>query len=419
MSAADALDGLDGVLDDLANHRLKPFGGAPSITDMVIDGSAARLILPSSDAPQSRGFPEGAVLLEVETDVAIAGHRFGVLTVFASADHIEAIASSIRFLEQPALDDDGGPRPTALATSPDGQFSYLALYSTGTEHNGTLLVDDGVTVRPALRDLRDEFDRLGSVAFGPGGLITWQSLDENYGWKAFVGRLDAGGQIIDSHELPGYPQITGPGTFDDAGVFSIATHNGPRYELDTATDPFFVMSATTPPAIATARPLVPVLENEGYWSVEPIGSWYVGATLGPDPACGATTLYKDDPDGYARVLDRTIELDTVTDVDVSDAFSDGGADTVGGGRAVAISTECAAEYQGRRVFWGFESVSYGDGGPRFEQPLVVAPLDLEPVESVNSVTSVFPDEDCCGSAIQVLLEVTHLDGRHEVLTIDR
>lgn len=419
VSAANAMDGLAGVVDNLVNHHLKPFGSAPTVTEIVVDGADGRLIVPSGDAPAPRGFPEAAIAIELPPDMIISAGNSGVLTVSADADHIGAIADSIRFLEPPPVSKPTIAEPKVLATTPDGRFTYLAQYPFENELNGSLMVDDGLAVRPALRDKRDEFDRLGSIVFGPGGLVTWQSGDENYGAKAFLGRIDDGGQIIDSHEVTGTEEIIGAGVFDESGVLTIPTRGGRDVVIDPATDPPFVMSAADPPVIETETPLAPVLETEGYWAIDETASWYRGQTLGADPACGSSTLYKDDADGYARVLDGSIELDTVVDVDVSQTLPSGGFDTVGAVRAVFISSECAAEYSGRRVSWGLEFVDYGDGGPRFERPLVVKPLDIGPVAQIDAVTPILAEiGGCCERIVQVSVRLTLLDGQQQTLTVD-
>ncbi len=98
VTAADASDGFAGVLDTAVNNDLEPFGSSPTIRELVVDGAEGRLVLPSGDAPESRGFPEGAVFIELGPDVSIPAGDLGVLIVSSDVKHIEAIAVSIRFL---------------------------------------------------------------------------------------------------------------------------------------------------------------------------------------------------------------------------------------------------------------------------------------------------------------------------------
>ncbi len=189
--------------------------------------------------------------------------------------------------------------------------------------------------------------------------------------------------------------------------------------VDTANDPFFVMSADPAPGIETDAPLVPVLESDGYWAREQPGFWYRGDTLGREPACGASTLYKDDADGFARVLDASIEIDTVVDVDVDDEFGTGGVDTVGAARAVVLSTVCPSRYEGRRVHWGIETIDYGDQGPRVESPLIVESAPHAPVAEVLGVTAVITlgPGDCCPWPSLLRIDVEVLDGTRSTIEV--
>ncbi len=284
--------------------------------------------------------------------------------------------------------------------------------------NGVILVDDGTGPRPALRDQRDEFDAIHDMVFGPDGLVAWTSIDENYGGRVFVGRIDENGQILDSHRVGGpLDDAWATGSFDDQGILTATTYEGDPFLLDTATDPFFVMSAEPPPKIETDTPLLTELEHEGYWAPPDRGSWYRGRALGTEPACGSSTLDKDDVDGYARVLDASTELDTVVDIDVTESFGTGGVDTVGTARSVILSTECPGEYDGRRIHWGIETIGYGDGGPRLETPLVVEPASDTPVAEVVAVTTHIPDVDCCPRPTALQVDVELLAGTRTVLEI--
>lgn len=301
----------------------------------------------------------------------------------------------------------------ALLTSPDGRFDYVGVGSSrdddDVEMGRTILVDSGDGFGPAFNDSRDRFDDIGEIVFGPTGLISWISTDPHKGSMAFVGRIDAAGKIVDSHRVFDDQQVSAPIWFDDDGLLhasigdDMATH-------DTSVDPFFVMSAVESPLIESDDPLILEIESEGFWAREIPGYWYRGETLGTDPGCGSSTLYKDDEDGYVRVLDAGIELDTIVDIDVGEAFNDGGLDSVGLGRVVVLSTACPGEYEGRRLFWGLERIDYGDGGPRFESPLHVVPVDDTLVADVLSVNPQITADGCCPQVTALLVEVERLDG---------
>jgi len=203
--------------------------------------------------------------------------------------------------------------------------------------------------------------------------------------------------------------------FDDQGVLTARTFDGEAYVLDPVADPFFVMSADPMPRIETDAPLVEEFETEGAWARENPGFWYRGETLGSNPACGASTLYKDDADGYVRVLDASIELDLVADVDVAERFDTGGVDSAGGARGVVLSTE----YDGRQLFWGVEWIDYGDNGPRFESPLFVEAAFDTTVAKVLHVAAIILNEEmgCCLELGGLAITVELLDGTRTVLEV--
>jgi len=311
--------------------------------------------------------------------------------------------------------------PAFVAVTPDGQFTYAASYPSTDASNlrGTLLVDNGEGFVPALRDDRDVFDDIHGMIFGPSGLVAWTSDDYNKGPLVFVGRIDDSGRIVDTHRVGPDAEVIASVGFDDHGLLTATTSGGEPYVLDTALDPFFVMSSIPMPLIETGLALVEEFETEGFWARENPGFWYRGETLGTEPACGASTLYKDDADGFVRVLSELIELDTVAEVDVADDFDTGGVDSVGGARAVVLSTECPGQYDGRRVYWGLEVVDYGDNGPRFESPLYVEPAFDTAVAEVMGVTAVIVDDGlgCCLQVDGLQIDVELLDGTRTVLEV--
>jgi len=314
----------------------------------------------------------------------------------------------------------GPPVPEVLGQSPDGRFTYLAIYENESRINGELLVDDGEQVMPALRDPRDRFDDMQELNFGPDDLITWTSHDGNYGSEVFIARVDEDGRIVDAHQLP-QPErsVWGGGVFDEFGVLRSPTSDDHITHVHaTATDPFFVVSADPRLDVDTDSPLVAVIESEGHWALDEPGSWYRGDSLGVEPACGASTIYADDPDGYRRVLDASIELDRVVDIDASSTTASVGGDVVGAARAVVISVECPEEYEGLRLHSGVEYVGYGDGGPRREYPLLVESLDLEPVREVRSVVARVVD-DGITSLESIEIDIEYLSGETELLVIPR
>lgn len=311
------------------------------------------------------------------------------------------------------------PGPTLLATTPDGRFNYFAEYESSIVLlNGTLLVDDGSGRRPALRDVRDQFDDIRSMVFGPDALVAWMSQDYQFGSRVFVGRVDNGGQIIDAHQVGAREEMNSVMSFNDSGELLGESYDGSPVAIDTASDPFFVMSASPVPRIDTDHRLVEEIESGGYWARVPPGSWYRGETLGVAPACGASTLYRDDADGFARVLAASTELDEVTAVHAAEPFGTGGADSVGVARAIVLSTVCPERYVGRRLYWGIESINYGDGGPRLDSPVLVEPVDHGPVAQVVGVVLETVEDGCCPWPSRLLIDVEFLNGATSVIEVD-
>lgn len=302
-----------------------------------------------------------------------------------------------------------------LGLTPDGQFTYHAERSGPVGNRWAITVDSNGGRVPALRDDRDKFDQIEQFVFGDDQLVGWVWADYNFGYRAMVGRIDVDGRIVDTHPLSGQSRIA----FDDVRNLVPIIANAETFGLDLESDPFAVMSADPAVLIDTETPLLPELETEGFWARDNAGSWYLGETLGSEPACGASTLYKDDADGFARVLAADIELDTVVEVHASEANNAGHVDTAGVSRFVVLSTECSGLYEGRRVFVGRESVNYGDGGPRWEFPLSVERLsDFEVTHVTGIETTSVGDDDCCGQT-RVSIHMELLDGKTETIVWPR
>jgi len=312
-----------------------------------------------------------------------------------------------------------------LGTTPDGRFTYSVSYryanpDGGYAGNGKLFVDAGEGAAPAIADDRDEFDQVEGLAFGPGGLVAWTAVDASYGAQVYLGRVGENGKILDVHRIgEDGNQLSSGATFDAEGRLNIPTRDGVQVH-DTSTDPFFVMTAGVVPTINVANPLVSVAEADGYWARDDPGFWYRGDTLGSAPACGAETLYKDDADGFARVLAGDVEIDRVVAVLATPLQSTVGADAVGASRGVVVTTECPEKYAGQRVLFGFESFSYGDGGPRWELPLVLVPVAGGEVRSVIAIREVLADNGLGDDYLAAIeIDLVRPAGNEETITLSR
>ncbi len=96
IGAMDGVD-LDTVTASAAHHRLQPYGAAPDIETLTIQGQPARLILPSED--QYPGMENQAeLIIQYPEPVSITGHACRYFSLAADRDHILAIAQTLRFV---------------------------------------------------------------------------------------------------------------------------------------------------------------------------------------------------------------------------------------------------------------------------------------------------------------------------------
>jgi TolB protein len=88
-------DSVDDVCRAQAADSLQPFGTAPTIEALTVDGQEACLILPSADQPaEARG--AARLVARLPYELFSVGYNFLVLD--ADATHIRPIAASLRFL---------------------------------------------------------------------------------------------------------------------------------------------------------------------------------------------------------------------------------------------------------------------------------------------------------------------------------
>lgn len=317
----------------------------------------------------------------------------------------------------PATGPIEAPEPvgaTALLGRSTEGFEYLVEYPRPDGRgNGQILVraPDG-EVGAALLDEHLLLPMVHDLRFGPDGLVGFVSDHFNYGPLVFIGRRDEQGRIRDLHRL-GENLYGGerPSTID--GFDGDGRLIAGEFVLDTNADPRFVNTASTLPAIGPEPLAASVDDDRG----RPSGAWHLGETLSADPACGATTLYREVPDGWERVLDASTELDTVVAVHVTDLVGIGGVDTVGVGRQVVLATECPSEYEGQHLNWGYDGVDYGDGGPSLVGALRPLPIENLLVDEVLSVTPI--SGDLWGNVSDLVLEVRTLEGESATVGVTR
>jgi hypothetical protein len=120
-----ALEGadLDVVTTSAANHRLLPYGTAPTVERLTVQGQPARLIRPSDDQyPGMAGQAE--LIVTYPQPVTIGEHAYRYFSLAADRDHILSLAQTLRFTvmgEQPAAPPTVEPphEPTLEAQQPE------------------------------------------------------------------------------------------------------------------------------------------------------------------------------------------------------------------------------------------------------------------------------------------------------------
>lgn len=97
----DASEGVDAlsVCQGGATHILHPFGSSPTIVTLTVMGQPACLVMPSADAPSDQGHPPAELGVLYPRSVGSMGVHYPVFILYADADHIRGLASTIRFLE--------------------------------------------------------------------------------------------------------------------------------------------------------------------------------------------------------------------------------------------------------------------------------------------------------------------------------
>ena len=98
---------LDAVSDDatsaedacvaLSEHSLEPYGSAPTIETVVIDGQEGCLVLPSDDqAPELER--QAAIVARYPQAREIGGEAYEFVALYVDEPHVHAIASTLRFI---------------------------------------------------------------------------------------------------------------------------------------------------------------------------------------------------------------------------------------------------------------------------------------------------------------------------------
>ncbi len=305
---------------------------------------------------------------------------------------ISMATGQVQGSEQFDFFDDDGFSPRAELTTPEGTYRVIDDPAGGFGCEGfgvarTLELDNGSGRRMALSQPDLVFSDVTDLHVSSQGYISWTSGCEGF-VSAFVGKLLDDGTIADAHLIEAFSFLAGSYAefqhyrlSNDGFLNAIGQSFNPDDDdmnleflhYDLSADPHFVNTADPAPQI-DEEPLFAAVENGG--------TWHVGDTLSPDPACGARTLYGRTPGGFVRAFPAGDELDLIVDVDLAEtrrlSFPDS-ADYVS--RTVVVQTECPGSYEGRQVWFGVETdqIVWGLGLQR---------ADLGEVANVLSVRDV-------------------------------
>ena len=331
---------------------------------------------------------EARVIIEVDPDDAE--------TWLVDRRRISMSTGETISVEQFGFFDNAGFTTELTLTTPAG-FTYRVVddpaEGVGCEGFGvarTLELETGGERRLALTQPSLVFSDVRDLHLAPTGHIAWTSGCEGY-VSAFVGKVLDDGTIADAHLVETYTlsnsefadyryyRLTNDGFLAAVGLSFGAGNDDTRPEFlwyDLGTDPHFVNTAEPAPQI-NAEPL--------FDSVGGDGTWHVGDTLGPDPACGGRTLYGKTAGGYVRAFPAGQEVDAIVDVDLSETRTvayEFGDDFVS--RTVVVQTECPGSYEGRQVWFGLETDGILWG-------LYLEPADLGEVADVLAIRDVLQD----------------------------
>lgn len=100
--ALDAVAGgenmsIDEIVKFSTEHKLKPYGTNPKVSDLYVDGQEARMITASSDQPEEMN-RQSELIVKYPEPVTIGGNTYYYFVMYTDKDHITDIAKTIRFI---------------------------------------------------------------------------------------------------------------------------------------------------------------------------------------------------------------------------------------------------------------------------------------------------------------------------------
>lgn len=87
------------VVSNEVTHPLKPYGTNPTITNLIIDGQPARLIMPSADQDASM-HGQAVIIATYPKPMKVGTQDYQFLVFWADRSHIQDMASTITFLNR-------------------------------------------------------------------------------------------------------------------------------------------------------------------------------------------------------------------------------------------------------------------------------------------------------------------------------
>ncbi|MGL4736321.1 MAG: hypothetical protein ACRCW2_02590 [Cellulosilyticaceae bacterium] len=89
---------IDEVVRQEIKSPFKPYGMNPTVTEVVLDGEPARLIVPSGD--QATCFDkETALIVKNKTPIMVDGDPFEYLIIWADQNHVDEIIATFKFIK--------------------------------------------------------------------------------------------------------------------------------------------------------------------------------------------------------------------------------------------------------------------------------------------------------------------------------
>lgn len=167
MLSASNANTIDQAAGFEANHKLRPYGSNPTVTKTQVHGQDARLVIPSDDQAPEMGSQTALIILSPEP-IQIAGTSYKYLVLWADKDHMQAIASTLRFgSSNPSTQVQTTPRPEPSPPTPGASESKRTPVSGYVSGRAVSVASDHVVVKTASQ---------GDVALNLAPFRIWDDL---------------------------------------------------------------------------------------------------------------------------------------------------------------------------------------------------------------------------------------------------